>query len=102
MNHTVRPRLSLIIPPRKDVETESPTLNHPLSGGSLSPDLTPASPPSFPPSDNQNILQIGRYLLLGRIDTLQLQSGLTVEVHKARHSESGEDCICKVSINISQ
>ena len=97
----IRPRLSLSIPDRKDVEPDpSPHLKRQLSGGSLSPDLTPASPPSFPLTDGASVLQIGKYLLNERRETLQLQSGIVIEVYSASHLETEENCICKVSIRV--
>ena len=100
MSQTARPNLRLIIPERKDVdihETEpSPNLKKLSTTGSLTPDLTPASPPTFP--QNDNVLKIGKYLLVQGTDTQQLQSGITIQVHRALHTETGEESVCKVSI----
>lgn len=89
--NTHRSRLRpLFIPQRKYAELNS---SPSITGGSLSPDLQPNTPPSFP---NQNDLQspvqkIGNYLLYEQVDT----NG-SIKIHKALNCDTQEDCICKV------
>lgn len=79
----------IVIPPRKHVES---TIVSPVSGGSLSPDLQPNSPPVFC-SDGQaekySVSKIGNYLLTEPLDG--------ENVYQAVHIVTQEKYICKVS-----
>eukprot|EP00918_Siedleckia_nematoides_P083676 GHVU01183430.1.p1 GENE.GHVU01183430.1~~GHVU01183430.1.p1 ORF type:complete len:341 (-),score=15.66 GHVU01183430.1:2122-3144(-) len=80
----------LHIPRNKHVSFDSPPAA--LAGGSLSPDLGPNTPPTFPPRDQgPKVLQIGAYLLLDRVDT-----NSTVPCHEAYHTQSQHKYLCKV------
>ena len=81
----------LIIPDRKNVNFDPPS--H-LTGGHLSPDLQPNTPPTFPtepPSHHGPASQIGEYLLLDLVD-----SNGPVHVYKSLHVVSHQEFTCKV------
>ena len=93
MAATTRPVLRpLTIPQRKStVFNETPT--GPPIGGTLSPDLQPNTPPTFPKGDQHpSITKIGDYLLLDRLEAFS-----NVVVYKAVHVISQQHYTCKVS-----
>lgn len=59
----------------------------PPSPGNLSPELQPITPPVVNGSNNE-VLQIGKYLLVEQLDS---------NVHKAVDTHTGQEKICKVS-----
>jgi tribbles-like protein len=76
------------------VEFESPPcIGKAGLGGTLSPDLQPSTPPTFPPpaSQAQRVCSIGKYLLLKEIEAAGV-----VHVHKAIHFDTQEEYTCKV------
>lgn len=93
-----RHRLRLNIPDRKhEVADSSPSLKSlSPSGGSLSPDLQPSTPPTFPNNDCSRVSKIGKYFLLSNTDTVHLQSGVSVKIFKSVHTETQEELVCKV------
>lgn len=58
-----------------------------VSTGSLSPNLQPVTPPLDAPSTDNEVLSIGKYLLLEALDSKNS--------YKAWHTETMEECICK-------
>lgn len=87
---TSRQRLRpLYIPQRKHADFEPPPQT--LTGGSLSPDLQPNTPPTFPQSADPQVARIGRYILLDRVDALP-----NLHIYKAIHCDTQERFTCKV------
>ena len=84
-----RPRLH--IPQRKDVEFEqSPS----VTGGYLTPELSPSTPPQFPVGDHcQGWSKIGHYILENQLETQGQE-----EIYKAFHKHTLEEFICKVNV----
>ncbi len=91
----------IIIPDRKDVQIDSPPA---LTGGHLSPDLQPNTPPAFPgaagndgDAHHSNASRIGDYLLL---DVLETHGSVSphgpVAVLRALHTVTHEELTCKV------
>ena len=92
--HRGRARLSVHIPDRKHVDFEQPP--H-LSGGNLSPDLQPATPPTYPTSASSQeallpVTEIGNYVLIQQTDCVG-----DIQVFRAFHCDSHEEFVCKVS-----
>jgi len=84
----------LNIPPRqKDVEFGKPPSS--VIGGTLSPDLSPNTPPTFPRGADSplcpRITKIGRYLLLEILETRG-----SIQVYHAVHATTEEHVVCKV------
>jgi len=82
------PRIT--IPSNKQDELDTFNVTSPPSG-SISPDLQPNTPPVLPVDSQKNqVLQIGRYLLVELIDTY---------VYKAVNIQTGREKICKVCLD---
>lgn len=78
-----RPRLQISNGPRKKDVVEKTIHN---LGGTLSPDLQP-SQPVFTKPEQYNVLKIGKYLLLDRIEG---------ETFRAVHYQTREESVCKI------
>ncbi len=93
-----RANLHLHIPDRKHEVADSPSNLRTFSpgGGTLSPDLQPSTPPSFTQNECSNVTKIGKYLLLAKTDTVQLQSGVTLHSYRAVHTDTQDEFVCKV------
>ena len=96
-----RARLSVQIPDRKYVDFDQPPC---LTGGTLSPDLQPSTPPTYPRADNHTdnslhasvqsvpqATQIGEYVLVQQTDNVG-----DIQVFRAFHCDSQEEFLCKV------
>lgn len=85
------------IPDRKNVkiDTSSPS----VTGGTLSPDLSPNTPPVFPQNgplsspDGKGASKIDQYILAAHEDTQG-----HVKIYKAFHEKTHEEFMCKVRI----
>ena len=62
-----------------------------LVGGTLSPDLQPNTPPTFPQHDSVQVSKIGKYLLLDGLD----MTG-SIQMFHAVHTENEQEFVCKV------
>lgn len=85
--HSHRPHV--VLPDRKHAELIHDT--SPLLGGSLSPDLQPNTPPTFPQPVCQDCFKIGKYLLVQPLDKVG-----STQIYKAFHCDTEEEFICKI------
>jgi len=98
------PRLSVVIPDnRKHDPLDYEQTASPGNGGNLSPDLQPATPPTYPIANSPLLeghplvesvpqaYKIGNYILSQQTDTVG-----DIRIYRAYHCDTREEYVCKV------